>query len=199
MRPPFWSFDRNALREEALSRYELDGRLPVLGVFGGSLGAGAVNDAVADMLIGWRGKPLQVVHLAGGSHVEKLSALEPTGPVVWRRMSFEDSMDQFYAAADLVVARAGGAVAELSATGTPSVLVPGRFGSSGHQAGNARFFTDEGAAVTIEEESLDTLGSVVESLIFDSARLGRLASNARRIAKPDAAHTIARAMMGEDE
>jgi UDP-N-acetylglucosamine--N-acetylmuramyl-(pentapeptide) pyrophosphoryl-undecaprenol N-acetylglucosamine transferase len=104
-------------------------------------------------------------------------------------------MDLFYAASDLVIARAGGAVAELTATGTPAVLVPGRFGSSGHQSGNARRLERAGAAVVIEEEDLGALASLVDRVLFDPSRLEAMTTAAVSIAKPDAALTIARAMI----
>ncbi len=77
-------------------------------------------------------------------------------------------MDLFYAVADLVVARSGGAVAELTATATPSVLVPGKFGSGGHQMGNAMALSRAGAAVVLGEEE-----------IVESARSGGRSASTR--------------------
>lgn len=198
VREPFWSFDRDRLRAEGLDYYDLRDGIPVLGVFGGSLGAGVINEAVTKMLETWDAGPVQVVHLTGRAHHEDLSGRDATAAVVWRRVAFEETMERFYAVSDLVIARAGGAVAELSATATPSILVPGRFGSSGHQAGNAEFFSTSGAAVTLVETELHRLHEVVELLVFDRARLANMADDAARIAKPDAARSIAGAMMGLD-
>ena len=194
VRSPFWSFSRDELRPRALERYDLEPGLPVVGVFGGSLGAGAINEAVSTMVRSWVGPSVQVVHLVGEMHMARFAPLDPASNVMWRRIPFETSMEYFYAASDFVVARAGGAVAELSATATPSVLIPGGFGSAGHQLGNAQFFADEGAAVIIHERELGELDSVVRSLIDDPHRLEAMASSASRIAKPDAAHQIAKAM-----
>jgi UDP-N-acetylglucosamine--N-acetylmuramyl-(pentapeptide) pyrophosphoryl-undecaprenol N-acetylglucosamine transferase len=103
-------------------------------------------------------------------------------------------MDLFYAAIDCVVARAGGGVAEFTATGTPSVLVPGEFGSSGHQAANAAVLAREGAAVVINEHDLAArLPGVLRSLL-DGPTRARMAEGCLRLAKPEAASTIA-AMM----
>lgn len=104
-------------------------------------------------------------------------------------------MVSFFAAVDLVIARAGGSVAELTATATPSVLVPGKFGSVGHQEGNARFLEKAGAAVIVDQDDLGKLASVVSSLVSDDSRLADMAAATRDIAKPDAARTIARAMI----
>jgi UDP-N-acetylglucosamine--N-acetylmuramyl-(pentapeptide) pyrophosphoryl-undecaprenol N-acetylglucosamine transferase len=195
VREPFWSFDRESLRAKGRDRYELTAGGPVLGVFGGSLGAGVINDAVASMVGGWHEELAQIVHITGPDHVEAMiSGDEPTG-VRWRRIGFEDRMELFYAAVDLVVARAGGAVAELTATATPAILVPGRFGSGGHQEENARFLERVGAAVVVEQERLDELETTIRDILGDQSRLEAMRAGARDIAKPQAALTIGRAMI----
>lgn len=199
VREPFWAFDRESLRPHALTRYELDADVPVLGVVGGSLGAGVINEAVATMLENWSAEQIQVVHLTGVAHHESLSSRSPADGVTWRRVAFEDAMENFYAVSDLVLARAGGAVAEISATGRPSILIPGRFGSADHQLSNARFFGMEGAAVLVPEPEIERVVRVVEDLLFDPAQLLAMSKEATRVARPDAARAIAKAMMGIDD
>ncbi|MGB8360103.1 MAG: UDP-N-acetylglucosamine--N-acetylmuramyl-(pentapeptide) pyrophosphoryl-undecaprenol N-acetylglucosamine transferase [Acidimicrobiia bacterium] len=195
LREPFWSFDRAALRPEAMSRYELDGADSVLGVFGGSLGAGVLNEAVAGMVGGWAAGPLSLVHLTGPDHVGAMSSRPCPPGVVWRRVGFEDRMDLFYAAVDLVIARAGGAVAELTATATPSILVPGSFGSGGHQVENATFLERSGASRVLDEGSLGDLGSAVTATLGEPARLEAMSACASAISRPRAALTIGEAMI----
>lgn len=196
VRKAFWGFDRQSLQPAALERYELDAEPPIVGVFGGSLGALSINEAVADMLEKWPGPPVQVVHLTGESHYDALAHRTPVSGVTWRRVAFEEQMELFYAVCDVAIARAGGAVAELTATATPSILVPGQFGSGGHQVGNARFLETSGAAVIVEQDALETeLAPTVIGLIGDSARRGAMARAAGEISKPDAARTIARIMI----
>lgn len=195
VREPFWSYDREALAPEARRRYGLEDDVPVLGVFGGSLGAGIINDAAASMVSAWDGPQMQLVHLTGRRNHDSLAALESPPSVHWNRVAFEDSMETFYAACDLVVARAGGAVAELTATATPAILVPGRFGSSGHQIGNARYLSEAGAGKTLPEPEISGLAELVKELLFDQGALGDMRASARRIARPTAARTIATAMM----
>lgn len=195
VRRPFWSFDRGVLRTEALTRYRLDPKTPTLGVFGGSLGAGIINDAVATMLETWSGDTIQVVHLTGRDHLEALRARSAPGSVSWSRHGFEERMELFLAACDLVVARAGGAVAELTATGTPSVLVPGRFGSGGHQEENARFLETSGAAVVVDESELYALSRTIRAILWDHHLLESMGASASAIAKPQAALSIADAMI----
>lgn len=182
-------FDRDTLRREALQRYGLDADRPTVGVFGGSLGAGVLNRVTASVaaLDG-----LQVVHLAGDIHADSLSE---SATERWRIIGFEDRMDLFYAASDLVLARAGGAVAELSATGTPAVLVPGGFGSPGHQAANAAYLAAAGAAVVVEEPELATVPQVIAQILADPARLAAMRGAAGSLARPDAADVIAAAMI----
>jgi UDP-N-acetylglucosamine--N-acetylmuramyl-(pentapeptide) pyrophosphoryl-undecaprenol N-acetylglucosamine transferase len=187
--------DRAATRPAALRHFDVDPGLPTLGVFGGSLGAGVINDAVGRMVEEWDGPPIQVIHVTGPSHLEGMMALKPATGVAWRRLGFEDRMDLFYAASDLVVARAGGGVAELTATASPSILVPGEFSARGHQSSNASFISDSGAAVVINESDLATLTDVVFETLFDPAALHRMSEAARLVGKPEAAATIAEAML----
>lgn len=191
-------FDRGRLRPEALDRWSLDPDVPVLGVFGGSLGAGPINTAVTAMLAHWTDPPVQVLHLAGRGY-DEVEPLADAAPVSWVVLEFCREMDRFYAACDLVVARAGGSVAELTATRTPSVLVPGGFGSGGHQAANAAVLSEAGAAQVVPEPDLVELGSVVARLLEDAPARHAMMEACGRLARPDAAEVVARALieMGE--
>lgn len=143
----------------------------------------------------WEGPEIQVIHLTGAEHLEVMSRAETPASVSWRRVGFEEKMELFYAASDLVIARAGGAVAELTATATPAVLVPGRFGSGSHQVENARFLERRGAAVVVEETDLRQLAEQVTDLIGDSELLETMRAATHAISKPQAALTIARTMI----
>jgi UDP-N-acetylglucosamine--N-acetylmuramyl-(pentapeptide) pyrophosphoryl-undecaprenol N-acetylglucosamine transferase len=194
MRHTLSTFDRPALRTASIERYGLDPDVPVVGVFGGSLGAGAINGAVSAMASRWDGPPCQILHLAGTDHVDALREQAATSPIRWSVLGFEDAMEYFYAASDLVIARAGGAVAELAATATPSILVPGVFGSGHHQQANAAAFEDVGGAVVVEEAGLTELGGLVADLLSDPERRGAMAGALAALAKPDAADVIAAAL-----
>lgn len=177
---------------ESKAAYGLDRDAPVLGVFGGSLGAKVLNDAVEDNITRWRSAGIQVLHLVGNRNAEIVQRAQ--GTEGWHVVPFEDRMERFYAASDLVVARAGGAVAELTATGTPSILVPGSFGSGGHQQANADALEQVGAAVVVTEDVIDRLGSVVIELLNEPSTVERMADAARSFAKPQAAANIGAAM-----
>ena len=186
------NLNREETRPEALAHYGLDPGYPVLGAVGGSLGAGVINGAVGDLVENWEGNRIQVLHLTG----EDRLALDKrrSDAVLWVQRSFEKRMELFYAACDLVVARAGGGVAELTVTSTPSILIPGEFGSSGHQASNAAFLNEAGAAKVLPQDHLDLLPGIVAEILLSPDRLQAMRIGATSIAKPDAAITIAGAM-----
>lgn len=188
--------ETESLRREALGRYDLADGIPVVGVMGGSLGADAINRGVSEMLEGWEGEPVQVVHLAGEIHAENVTRRAASSVQRWRVVGFEKRMDLFYSACDLVVARAGGGVAELAIAGLPSVLVPGEFGSTSHQAANAAALEEAGASVTLPEDRLGELGSTVAGLLADPERRRRMSGAAAGFASPRAAERIAAEMRG---
>ena len=195
LRRPFAEFDRGRLRPQALDRYRLEPRLPVLGVFGGSLGASVINEAVATMLDGWTHRETQVVQIAGREGAAEMAARSATSPLRWTVLDFEDRMDLFFAAADLVVARSGGSVAEITATATPAILVPGHFGSGSHQEANARALEQAGAAVVVTEDELVDLGMSVASILADEERRTAMSRAAGGWAKPHAADSVVDALM----
>jgi UDP-N-acetylglucosamine--N-acetylmuramyl-(pentapeptide) pyrophosphoryl-undecaprenol N-acetylglucosamine transferase len=184
-------FDRDKLKTAALERYHLGNHPPVVGVFGGSLGAGVVNQAMVDVLDGWQGPPIQVLHLTGRAQQEELARHAEGSALSWTVVGHEAEMKWFYAAADLVISRAGGSVAELTATSTPAILIPGRFGSGAHQVANGRALQSAGAAVVLEETEIHRLGSVVAELAADPERRAQMAAASSSIARPRAAEAIA--------
>lgn len=186
--------DRAVLREQAHRHYGLIDGVPVVGVMGGSLGAAAINTGVRQMLTDWEAEGVQVVHLTGAAHFEELSREASASPHRWRVVGFEERMDLFYSACDLVVARAGGGVAELTVVGLPSVLVPGEFGSASHQAANAAALEGAGAALMLGESELPRLGSLVKDLLSDPNRRESMAEAAAAMARPLAAQRIAQEM-----
>jgi UDP-N-acetylglucosamine--N-acetylmuramyl-(pentapeptide) pyrophosphoryl-undecaprenol N-acetylglucosamine transferase len=189
------TFDRAALRGEALAHFDLQPGLPTVGVFGGSLGAGAINEAVADMILGWSGPPIQVLHLVGTRNIDRFTDRPGDDRLTWRVVGFESRMELFFAACDLIVARSGGGVAEVTATATPALLVPGGFGSGGHQDANAARVGAAGAAVVVPESSLEELGPLIRELLDQPDRRKAMTSAARAYAHPDAARTIATRLM----
>ena len=190
VRAVFGEMDRDTQRGPAREFYGLDPVLPTVGIVGGSLGARAINEAVASWVEGGEAADVQVVHLVGTRF-----AADFAGTQNWKVIGFEDDMARFFAASDLVVSRAGGMVAEITATATPSILVPGDFGSKGHQAASAQVLERSGAAVIVPEAELSTLGDRINTIMSDRVLLQDMAANAMKIGKPDAALTVAREMV----
>jgi UDP-N-acetylglucosamine--N-acetylmuramyl-(pentapeptide) pyrophosphoryl-undecaprenol N-acetylglucosamine transferase len=159
---------------------------PVLGVFGGSLGALALNDLVIEAF-GAEGPA--VLHICGERDFERL-APKVTRPD-YRLVAFTDDIGAAYSTADLVLARAGGSVWELAAAGRPVVLVPSPNVTADHQTKNARFFERGGGAVVVPEPELARVPDVVRSLLADPGRLAEMSRDMAALARPDAADEIA--------
>ena len=177
-------------RAAALAEFGLAAGRPTLLVMGGSQGARAINEAVAGALASGALARLNTIWATGRAHHHHYAHLDARGQVAVR--GFIDPIAPAYRAADLVVSRAGGTVAELCAWGKASVLVPLPTAAADHQMFNARALADAHAAVLLPEDELtpQSLADVVTSLVADPQRLASLASAARGRGHPDAARTI---------
>ena len=196
LRPQFVEFDRQALIAEARDRYSLPPDVPVLGILGGSLGARVLNDIASTIAATHDRDQLAIVHLTGKAMHDEVAAKAVTAPVHWRTVDFEDRMDLFYAAVDLVLSRAGAlTVSEITATGTPAVVVPYAAGTAGHQAANVASLSDAGGVVVVAETAIDQVPVIVEQLMADEHRRAAMAVVARGQGRPDAAETMARQLM----
>jgi UDP-N-acetylglucosamine--N-acetylmuramyl-(pentapeptide) pyrophosphoryl-undecaprenol N-acetylglucosamine transferase len=170
------------------------GALRIL-VVGGSLGAQALNDALPKALAMLANRPV-VVHQAGEKHIETLRSNYAAAGVHGELVAFIDDMARRYAEADLVICRAGAVtVAELSAGGVASILVPFPHAVDDHQTANARFLSEQGAALLIQQRDLTPgkLAALIDAL--DRVKLLEMARKARALGKPDAAHVVARRCM----
>lgn len=160
-------------------------------VVGGSLGARALNEALPPALARLDPRPA-VVHQSGAQHLEALRAGYAAAGVRAETVAFIDDMARRYAEADLVVCRAGAVtVAELSAGGVASILVPFPHAVDDHQTANARYLVDRGAAILLAQRDLtpEKLAALIGSL--DRARLLEMARKARSLGKPQAARLVA--------
>ena len=170
------------------------GKLRIL-VVGGSLGAQALNDAMPKALALLEDQPI-VVHQAGEKHIDQLRANYAAAGVQGELVAFIDDMARRYAEADLVVCRAGAVtIAELSAGGMASILVPFPHAVDDHQTANAKFLSERGAAILIQQRDLSTekLAGLLRSLSRE--KLLDMAKKARALGKPDAAQIVARRCM----
>lgn len=180
-----------------LAAHGLDTVRPVVLVLGGSQGARALTEAAiaAAKLLG-EDAPLQMVVQAGRRNVEEARAAAAGAPSWLRVVDFVHEMGAAYAAARLVVARAGAmTLAELAAAGRPALLVPYPFAAGDHQSANARFVEREGAAGVIPQDELtpERLAERLRGLLSDGAALDRMGRAARSSANAGARARIASA------
>ena len=178
----------NGDRKKALHAYGLKEDLPVLALLGGSQGALVLNKALEKALNDL--KDVQILWQTGDLHLETYRKHE-TGRV--KVMPFVDDMGAFYAAADLIISRAGAlALAEIAACGKPSLLVPFAGAAGDHQSMNAESLRASGAAMVVHQKEFtgERLADEVEQLMGDSQVLSRMASAARSVAKPEAIDLI---------
>lgn len=168
--------------------------------FGGSLGARRVNQAVEDLALRWKDREdLSLYHIVGrrdwGGRAMGPRPEASGGPASAPGLShvavpYEERMATVYAAADLVVCRAGAmTVAELAVAGVPSVLVPLPGAPGDHQTANARVLERSGAAVILADQECDAdrLEGVVGDLLSDTSHLDAMGRAARAAGHPDAA------------
>jgi UDP-N-acetylglucosamine--N-acetylmuramyl-(pentapeptide) pyrophosphoryl-undecaprenol N-acetylglucosamine transferase len=172
-------------RVEARRRFELPEKGPVVLVFGGSQGAQRLNEAALEA---FGSSAAAVLHLAGERDYPALA--DRVARREYRLLPFTDDFGAALAAADLVVARAGGSVWEIAAAGRPALLVPYPHATADHQAENARYFEEGGGAVVVPEGELD-LRRQVDELLSDPKRLARMGQAMSALARPDAADCIA--------
>ena len=159
-------------------------------VFGGSLGARSINLAAVEALAAG---PFRVLHVSGRRDHAALAARELRAGYELRDYLDHADFAEALAAADLVVARAGGSVFEIAAHGLPAILVPYPNASGDHQSANARWMSQAGAAVVIADDALSAarLAEEVSALLADRDRLAAMAASAKRLARPDAAREVA--------
>ncbi len=188
------AFDRAALRTEALAGYGLDPDHPVLGVFGGSQGAAAINDQVDGFADAVLAAGHSILHVTGPSHHAALSARAAAHPG-WVTVPYEPEMDRFYAASDLVLSRSGAmTISELTATGTPAVVVPLPAGK-GYQAENAGEMERAGGCVVVHQGAAAGLPALLGSLLTDYERRSAMAAAAAAVGRPDATGLVADAVL----
>jgi UDP-N-acetylglucosamine--N-acetylmuramyl-(pentapeptide) pyrophosphoryl-undecaprenol N-acetylglucosamine transferase len=164
-------------------------------VFGGSLGARSINLAAIEA---YAGAAFHVLHVCGRRDYPELStladlqAVPPSGYDLREYLDLGDFADAL-AAADLVVARAGGSLFEIAAHGKPAILVPYPHAAADHQATNASWMERGGAAVVIPDGELSAarLARETAALLADPQRMRAMAAAARRLARPDAAQAVA--------
>ena len=172
----------------------LDPERPTVGVFGGSQGARAINDAVLGLHSEAPGsRAWNLVWQTGeADHARIVAAAQWPDRYVIR--PFFDPMAAVYPRLDVIVCRAGAmTLAEITAWGIPSILIPYPYATADHQDANARSMERAGAALRLTEEELSPrrLGNLVAGLLKDPERRRTMAGAARDLGRPEAAAVVA--------
>ena len=172
------------------------GRLRLF-VLGGSQGATALNEVVPQAIARMpeAARP-EVTHQAGAAHVEAVRQNYDRVGVPAAVVAFVDDVAARYAAADVMICRAGAStIAELAAAGVPAVLIPFPYAVDDHQLHNARFLSERGAAVVIPQSEVTPEKLAALLAQFTREKLLEMARAARAAGKPDATRVVAEACM----
>jgi UDP-N-acetylglucosamine--N-acetylmuramyl-(pentapeptide) pyrophosphoryl-undecaprenol N-acetylglucosamine transferase len=156
----------------------------VLAVMGGSQGSGVLNTAITGLIEAWADRSdVAIRHIVGERFVSEASPeRDGASGILYQVIGYEDQMPDVYAAADAVLVRGGAStIAEISAIGIASVIVPWSGAAEDHQTVNARILGDIDAAIVLPESELTTsrLGELVGKLIDEPTWRHGLASRAR--------------------
>lgn len=177
--------------DKARERFGLNPNLPTVLVVGGSLGALTLNESMESGIRRLTEAGIQVIWQTGKNFGDRGPAAvkKLKGTVVTR---FITDMAAAYAAADLVVSRAGaGSISELELLGKPCILVPSPNVAEDHQTKNARALSDKGAAVLVADaEARGILVDEIIALIRDRKRLQEMSTEIRKLALPDSDEKI---------
>lgn len=182
-------------KSEGLIHFNLVPEKITIGVLGGSLGAGAINQAMLNCYESiLKRSDIQWIWQTGESYKDKIAQHPIANCKQVNVLAFIDRMDLFYAACDIVVSRAGAlTLAELSVQAKPCILIPSPNVAEDHQRKNARAFVETGAALMIEDSDLlNKFWAGIVSLTEDSGKRKQMSEQLLNISKPMAAQEIAK-------
>ncbi|PAM91807.1 undecaprenyldiphospho-muramoylpentapeptide beta-N-acetylglucosaminyltransferase [Flavobacterium sp. IR1] len=181
--------DIDSKREEAIAFYGLDVTKKTLLILGGSLGARRVNQLIEKELKNILSQDVQVIWQCGKLYFEDYKKHNQLNVKV---VDFIERMDFVYAAADVIISRAGASsVSELCIVGKPVIFIPSPNVAEDHQTKNAQAIVDEKGAILLKESELDSQFAIVfESLLKDQDKQKQLSENIKKLAMPNATKVI---------
>jgi UDP-N-acetylglucosamine--N-acetylmuramyl-(pentapeptide) pyrophosphoryl-undecaprenol N-acetylglucosamine transferase len=182
------------IKNEALSFFNLNKDFPVVLVLGGSLGAGSINNCLSENVNILRESDCQWLWQTGKYYFENVKALVSSSYSSNISMhGFINRMDYAYAAADIIISRAGaGTISELCLVGKPVILIPSPNVAEDHQTRNAEALSKNDAALMISDsKAAKTLVDEAVKLISDKERRNRFSQNILKMADRDADVRIA--------
>lgn len=175
--------DVSSKRDEAIAFFKLDPTKRTILVLGGSLGARRLNQLIEKELEHLKGQNVQIIWQCGKLYLDDYSKYQSNQVQV---MAFIERMDLVYAAADIVISRAGASsVSELCIVGKPVIFIPSPNVAEDHQTKNAQAIVDKKGAIMIKEKDLDQeFGIVIEALLKDEGKQQMLGDNIKNLALP---------------
>jgi UDP-N-acetylglucosamine--N-acetylmuramyl-(pentapeptide) pyrophosphoryl-undecaprenol N-acetylglucosamine transferase len=180
-------------KEEAMKYFGLDMSKKTLLVIGGSLGARTLNESIVKALPDFIAKDIQVIWQVGRLYYDEMLGRSrgKTGDHI-RVMEFIKNMDLAYAAADVVVSRAGAlSISEICLAGKPCVLVPSPNVADDHQTKNASALVKRNAALLIpDNKAIEYLAIDAIALLEDPVKQKKLSENIRQLGQPMASEVI---------
>jgi UDP-N-acetylglucosamine--N-acetylmuramyl-(pentapeptide) pyrophosphoryl-undecaprenol N-acetylglucosamine transferase len=176
-------------RADAIAHYNLDADKKTLLVLGGSLGARRVNQLIEKELVNFQKQNVQIIWQCGKLYFEDYKKYNSTTVQV---VDFIERMDYVYAAADIIISRAGASsVSELCIVGKPVIFIPSPNVAEDHQTKNAKAIVDKKGALLLKESELDSEFSLVfEALLKDKGKQSQLSENIKQLAMPNATKMI---------
>lgn len=181
--------DIESKRAEAIQYFNLDSKKKTLLVLGGSLGARRVNQLIEKELGNILSQNVQVIWQCGKLYLEDYKKYNAENVQV---VAFIERMDLVYAAADVIISRAGASsVSELCIVGKPVIFIPSPNVAEDHQTKNAQAVVDKKGALMLRESELDSeFGLVFEALLKDQGKQNQLSENIKQLAMPEATKQI---------
>lgn len=185
--------DIDVSRAEAAKEFGLDEMKPTIFVTGGSLGARAINQAMAAQFEQIIANDIQLIWQTGKLYLEEF---KPYAKGYESRIIITDfitRMDCAYQLADVIVSRAGGTIAELAIIGKPAILLPSPNVTEDHQTKNVMALVKKNAAILVKDNDADEqLIPTILNLLNDKEKQQLLSENFKKLAKPNAAEDIAK-------
>lgn len=173
--------------------YHLDSNKKTVMVVMGSLGSSSVNEVMMQAIGDFEQKEYQVVFVTGQKQYEQTTQKLSHIPTNVKVVPYIEDMPSMLKMVDLVVTRAGAStLAEITALGAASLIIPSPYVAMNHQEYNAKALCEKSAALMILEKDLskDGLLKTIDSIIFDDKKLDTLRDNARQLGKPNASKDI---------
>jgi UDP-N-acetylglucosamine--N-acetylmuramyl-(pentapeptide) pyrophosphoryl-undecaprenol N-acetylglucosamine transferase len=185
------SLDRSASRGASRTRLGFSADAKLVVVMGGSLGSAVLNSATESLVAHMESLSslnVSILHIAGSRYMEDQQLASEIkrsdGSIMYQRIAYSSNMDDVYAAADLVVARAGAStVAEIATVGIASILIPWKDAAENHQLTNAKILSNQGGAVLLEESRLndEVFQRQIIELVTDDAKRMQISDVARKL------------------